>query len=155
MSKYEHEFVHMMDDIDKVIDSTTIPLHRKILINYRRHGLLEVSGRYDELLQPEMTVRHPHYRLFEGGAATILDGMDEVRNFYRLLADIDMLVMWTGKQKMAVSDWGFAGEAEFSQFVPGKMLGDNVLAMMALTRLRSFAALSKSPRGSALRSPTK
>ncbi|WP_066300241.1 hypothetical protein [Arthrobacter luteolus] len=127
-TQYEHEFVHMMDDIDKVIDSTTIPLHRKILINYRRHGLLEVSGRYDELLQPEMTVRHPHYRLFEGGAATILDGMDEVRNFYRLLADIDMLVMWTGKQKMAVSDWGFAGEAEFSQFVPGKMLGDNVFA---------------------------
>ena len=34
--------------------------------------------------------------------------------------------MWTGRQKMAVADWGFAGEAEFSQFVPGKILSGNV-----------------------------
>lgn len=127
---YEHEFVHMMDDIDTIIDATTNPLHRKILINYRRHGLLEVSGFYDELLQPNMTVRHPHYRIFEGGEGVILDGMDEVRTFYQTLADLDMLVMWTGNQKMAVADWGFAGEAEFSQFVPGKMLGDNVFGSL-------------------------
>lgn len=127
---YEREFVAMMDDIDTLIDSTSDPLHRKILINYRRHGLLEVSGRYEELLAENMTVRHPHYRVFEGGAGVILDGMDEVRNFYRTLADIDMLVMWTGKQKMAVADWGFAGEAEFSQFVPGGMLGDNVFGSL-------------------------
>lgn len=129
-TQYEHEFVHMMDDIDEIIDATENPLHRKILINYRRHGLLEVSGRYDELLQENMTVRHPHYRIFEGGEGVILDGMEDVRNFYKMLADIDMLVMWTGKQKMAVADWGFAGEAEFSQFVPGKMLGDNVFSSL-------------------------
>ncbi|MFT4395240.1 hypothetical protein ACLTEW_09940 [Gordonia lacunae] len=38
---YEEEFVHMMDDVDVLIDTLTNPLHRKILINYRRHGLLE------------------------------------------------------------------------------------------------------------------
>lgn len=129
-TQYEHEFVHMMDDIDDIIETTANPLHRKILINYRRHGLLEVSGRYDDLLQENMTVRHPHYRIFEGGEGVILDGMEDVRNFYKMLADIDMLVMWTGKQKMAVADWGFAGEAEFSQFVPGKMLGDNVFSSL-------------------------
>lgn len=129
-TQYEHEFVHMMDDIDDIIDATTNPLHRKILINYRRHGLLEVSGRYDELLAENMTVRHPHYRIFEGGEGVILDGMDTVRTFYKTLADVDMLVMWTGAQKMAVADWGFAGEAQFSQFVPGKMLGDNVFSSL-------------------------
>lgn len=129
-TQYEHEFVHMMDDIDSIIDSTSNPLHRKILINYRRHGLLEVSGRYDELLAENMTVRHPHYRIFEGGEAVILDGMEQVHDFYKMLADIDMLVMWTGKQKMAVADWGFAGEAEFSQFVPGNMMGDNVFGSL-------------------------
>lgn len=127
---YEEEFVHMMDDVDVLIDTLTNPLHRKILINYRRHGLLEVSGRYDELLAPNMTVAHPHYRLFEGGQGTILDGMETVRAFYQQLAEMDMLVMWTGKQKMAVHDWGFAGEAEFSQFVPGALLGDNVFGSM-------------------------
>lgn len=128
---YEREFVAMMDDVDTLIDSLENPLHRKILINYRRHGLLEVSGRYDELLQPNMTVEHPHYRLFEGGEAVILDGMDAVRTFYETLAAVDMLVMWTGKQHMAVHDWGFAGEAEFSQFVPeSAMGGDNVFGDM-------------------------
>ncbi len=57
----------MMDDVDDLIDTLENPRHRKILINYRRHGLLEVSGRYEELLAPNMTVPHPHYRLFEGG----------------------------------------------------------------------------------------
>lgn len=123
---YEHEFVAMMDDVDRLIDQTQNPLHRKILINYRRHGLLEVSGRYEELLAPNMTVEHPHYRIFESGEAVILDGMDTVRSFYQSLAEIDMLVMWTGKQHMAVGDFGFSGEAEFSQFVPAAMLGDNV-----------------------------
>ncbi|MDR2256517.1 MAG: hypothetical protein LBE25_11020 [Arthrobacter sp.] len=129
-TEFEHEFVHMMDDIDAIIDATTNPLHRKILINYRRHGLLEVSGYYQELLQPNMTVEHPHYRIFEGGPGTILDGMEQVAEFYKTLADMDMLVMWTGKQKMAVSDWGFAGEAEFSQFVPGHLLGDDVFGSL-------------------------
>lgn len=111
-----------------LIDATTNALHPKILINYRRHGLLEASGRYDELLAPEMTVRHPYYRIFEGGEGVILDGMDQVRSFCKMLADMDMLVMWTGKQKISVGDYGFSGEAEFSQFVPGKILGDNVFS---------------------------
>lgn len=127
-TSYEEEFVHQMDDIEDLIEQTENPLHRKILVNYRRHGMLEVSGRYDDLLKPDMTVDHPHYRIFEGGEATILDGMDAVRTFYKTLEEINMLVMWTGRQKMAVGDFGFAGEAEFSQFVPGKLLGDNVFA---------------------------
>lgn len=104
-----------------------------VLINYRRHGLLEVAGRYTELLAPTMTVEHPRYHIIEGGKTTILDGMDQVRGFYEMLAKLDMLVMWTGRQKMAVHDWGFAGEAEFSQFVPGKMLGDNVFGSVGGT----------------------
>ncbi|WP_419229208.1 hypothetical protein [Gordonia sp. CPCC 205515] len=121
----------MMDDVDSLIDAETNPLHRTILINYRRHGLLEVSGRYEDLLAPNMTVAHPHYRIFEGGQGVILDGMEAVRAFYRQLEELDMLVMWTGKQSMAVHDWGFAGEAEFSQFVPGALLGDNVFDAVA------------------------
>ncbi|MGV9710345.1 hypothetical protein ACWDTI_06750 [Gordonia sp. NPDC003424] len=129
-TSYEEELVHMMDDIDALIENLDNPVHRRIIVNYRRHGLLEVSGRYTELLAEDMTVRHPHYRIFEGGQGVILDGLDQVHQFYATLADMDMLVMWTGRQKMAVADWGFAGEAEFNQFVPGKMLGDNVFGSM-------------------------
>ncbi|WOO86301.1 uncharacterized protein LOC62_07G009783 [Vanrija pseudolonga] len=126
LNSYEREFVAMMNDVDALIDGDLPPKHRKILVNYRRHGLLEVAGRYDELLKPTMTIEEPRYRVIEGGKTVVLDGMATVRGFYETLAALDMLVMWTGRQKMAVHDWGFAGEAEFSQFVPGKMLGDDV-----------------------------
>ncbi|GAB2644904.1 hypothetical protein GCM10027068_25620 [Prescottella soli] len=126
MSKYEHEFVHMMDGVEKQIDSLENPHHRKILKNYRRHALLEVSGRYREILSPDMTVEEPVYRLFENGQSIVLDGMQQVEAFYQALAETDTLVMWTGDSKFAVSDHGFSGETLFSQFVPGRILGDGV-----------------------------
>ncbi len=126
MSKYEHEFVHMMDGVEKQIDSLENPHHRKILKNYRRHALLEVSGRYQEILSPDMTVEEPVYRLFENGQSIVLDGMQQVETFYQALAETDTLVMWTGDSKFSVSDHGFSGETLFSQFVPGRILGDGV-----------------------------
>ena len=58
------------------------PHHRAILKNYRMHGLLEVAGRYEDLLAPDKTVEEPHAaRLHEGGQSLILDGMDQVRGF--------------------------------------------------------------------------
>ncbi|GAA2920188.1 hypothetical protein JOD62_000413 [Microbacterium keratanolyticum] len=131
MGRFDDEFVAQMDDVDRLIERTEDPLHRRILINFRRHGLLEVSGRYDELLAPEMTVEHPVYRLFEDGEAILLDGMDQVRGFYQSLAEIDMLVMWIKDAKIAVGDWGFAGEVLFSQFIPGRMMSGKVFSNVA------------------------
>ncbi|KAL1404851.1 hypothetical protein Q8F55_008462 [Vanrija albida] len=143
LNSYEREFVAMMDDVDVLIDGELSDKHRKILVNYRRHGLLEVSGLYDELLKPNMTIEEPRYRVIEGGKTVVLDGMKAVRGFYETLAALDMLVMWTGRQKMAVHDWGFAGEAEFSQFVPGKMLGDDVFGSIGNDPTAAPAASSK------------
>ncbi|MFE7215392.1 hypothetical protein ACFY0A_44695 [Streptomyces sp. NPDC001698] len=126
MSRYEHDFTHMFADLEKQIAETDNPRHRAILKNYRLHGLLEVSGRYKELLAPNMTVEHPHYRLHEGGTSVILDGMAQVTAFYQSLVEANALVMWVNKHDIAVNDHGFAGEVEFSAFMPGAMLGDSV-----------------------------
>ena len=134
---YEREFVHMMDDIDRLIDSTTEPLHRKILINYRRHGLLEVSSRYEELLDPTMTARHPQYRLFEGGQGVILEGMEQVKGFYRMLADMDMLVMWTGKQRMAVFRLGVCRRGRVQSVRSGQDAGRERLQLAGRRRGRA------------------
>lgn len=131
MSRYEYEFVHQMDDVEDLLERTENPLHRKILANYRRHGLLEVSGRYEEILAPEMTVEEPEYRLFEGGESIILSGMDAVRGFYKSLAETNTLVMWTGRQRLSVADWGFSGDVLFSQFVPGRLMADSVFGSVA------------------------
>ena len=128
MSRYEHDFVNMFAGLEKQIADTDNPHHRAILKNYRRHGLLEVSGRYQELLAPDMTVEHPHYRLHEGGQSIILDGMPQVTAFYESLAEANALVMWVNQQDIAVNDHGFSGEVEFYAFVPAPMLSDNPFA---------------------------
>lgn len=127
-SRYEHAFVNMFASLERQIANTDNPRHRAILKNYRLHGLLEVSGRYKELLAPNMTVEHPHYRLHEGGRSIILDGMEQVTAFYESLVAANALVMWVNQQDIAVNDHGFSGEVEFCAFVPAPMLGDSPFA---------------------------
>lgn len=128
MSRYEHAFTNMFASLEKQIADTDNPHRRAILKNYRMHGLLEVSGRYPELLAPSMTVEHPQYRLHEAGQSIVLDGMPEVTAFYESLATANALVMWVNEQDIAVNDHGFSGEVEFYAFVPAPMLGERAFA---------------------------
>ena len=121
-STYEASFVGMMDSLDELVRSTDNPHHRAILLNYRRHGLLEVSQRYPELMAAEMMVEHPVYRMSEGGNAVVLDGREAVAGFYQELQETGSIVLWPVEQKIAVADWGFAAEALFHHFVPGSLL---------------------------------
>jgi hypothetical protein len=128
MSRYEHEFVTMFAGLEKQLENIDNPRHRAILKNYRRHGLLEVAGRFNEFLTPEMTVEEPVYRLHEGGQSIVLDGMAQVRGFYESLVAADALVMWVADQDIAVNDHGFSGEVVFNAFVPAPMLGDSAFS---------------------------
>ncbi|MCZ2826183.1 MULTISPECIES: hypothetical protein [unclassified Modestobacter] len=129
MSRYDDAIGAHARELEKVIGDMDDPRHRAILANYRMHGLLEVSGRYRELLAPEMTVEHPHYRLHEGGQSIILDGMAQVTAFYESLAAANALVMWVGDNDLAVNDHGFSGEVEFYGFMPAPMLaGESAFA---------------------------
>jgi hypothetical protein len=96
--------------------------HRAILENYRRHALLEVAGRWQEILVPAMTVDHPVYWVPINGVSTKLDGMDAVAKFDAGLVDGGMNVFGPVHQKIAVADWGFAAEALFQQHVSGQQL---------------------------------
>jgi hypothetical protein len=78
---------------DELLRTVENPRHRAILGNYRRHALLEVSGRYEEILTPAMTVAHPVYRLTEGPHTIVLDGHDQVREFYAGLVAAGAIVM--------------------------------------------------------------
>ncbi|PXY23205.1 hypothetical protein DI005_17360 [Prauserella sp. PE36] len=128
MSRYEQEFVTMFAGLEKQLESIDNPRHRAILKNYRRHGLLEVAGRYRELLAPDMTVEHPQYRLHEGGQSIVLDGMAEVTAFYESLLAANAMVMWVADQDIAVNDHGFSGEVVFKAFVPAPMLGESAFS---------------------------
>lgn len=100
----------------RVVDN---PRHRHILKNYRRHGLLEVSGRWREILDPRMTAEHPVYRMFEGGQYRVLDGMDAVSGFYRSITDDKLNVFGPLEEDVAVTDDGIFAEAVFARVVRG------------------------------------
>ena len=42
--------------VDKLLETTENPRHRFLLQAFGRHRYLEVSGRYEEILAPDMTV---------------------------------------------------------------------------------------------------
>ncbi len=112
----------IFDHTDALLARTVNPLHRKILINWRRHACLEIMGRYEELVAPDMTVPHPIYRLHNETGTTVLDGMDAVVGFYRRMTESGATVMGMTDDRIAVNDWGFAIESTFLHFYPGKVL---------------------------------
>jgi hypothetical protein len=107
---------------DELLKATENPRHRKILKNFRRHAMLEVAGRWPEILVPEMTVPHPVYRIYEAGKLMILDGMNDVRNFYRTMAESGANVFGPIEEVVMVSDWGLAIESYFGGHVKGSAL---------------------------------
>tara|TARA_R110002110_G_scaffold70800_1_gene189505 strand:- start:35819 stop:36406 length:588 start_codon:yes stop_codon:yes gene_type:complete len=102
---------------DTLLKTTTKPLHRRILENYRRHAMLEVSGRYHEIFLPEMTVEKPFYRVATPVGIMDLDGETAVKGFYQSLIDSGTTVMLLEEENIIVSDWGFASEALYKIFM--------------------------------------
>jgi hypothetical protein len=121
VSRFEADFLASMAAVDAAIEATADPHRRAILENYRRHVYLEVSGRIDEILSPEMTVEHPHYRISWAGRVRVLDGAAEVRAFYEELGHAEA-VLWNTDERVAVADWGFAAELTLHQLLPGTAL---------------------------------
>ncbi|QXJ20972.1 hypothetical protein AGRA3207_001774 [Actinomadura graeca] len=107
------------EGVDAALAVAGDPRHRHMLKNYRRHALLEVSGHWEDILVPAMTVAHPLYRLTERGRTLVCDGMEEVRAFYKEIVESGSNVFGALEEKVAVSDYGIFIEAVFAQIVRG------------------------------------
>jgi hypothetical protein len=108
---------------DRLLETTTDPLHRQILENYRRHAILEVCGMWEEIFTPEMTVEYPiYYYNVTGFAGNKAEGPDEVHAIYRMLAETGAGVQVVEDERLMVSDWGFASEAVFNSYYRGHTL---------------------------------
>lgn len=95
------------------------PHQRRILENYRRHVLLEVAGRWEEIFVPEMTVESPLYVVNRTHQRTVLDGRGPVREFYADQAKDGGHVTVIEDENLAVADWGIATEVTLNKYVPG------------------------------------
>ena len=58
MNRFEQAIYDCMKPTARLLDETTNPLHRAMLLNFWRHVLLEGAGRYDELIAEDMMSRN-------------------------------------------------------------------------------------------------
>lgn len=109
---------------DRLLASSwlTDPRLRAMVENVRVHGMLEVSGRWEDILSPKLTVPHPKYIVSEGDSTEVFDGMDAVRHFYGDMTEAGLHVLVPYIEQMAVADWGVTFESLLSHTIPGHLM---------------------------------
>jgi hypothetical protein len=108
--------------IEELLEITEKPLHRAIVRNYFRHALLEISGYWEDILVPELTIDEPVYRISERGVVHSLVGHEAVLGFYREVFETKQNVMAARATNMSVGDFGVITEAVFNHMTPGEIL---------------------------------
>ena len=59
MNRFEQGVYECMDATSELLETTTKPLHRAMLLNFWRHVHLEGAGEYEQIVAPDMMVDEP------------------------------------------------------------------------------------------------
>jgi hypothetical protein len=118
MSK--RDITNVPRELDELIRSSTSDRHRHMLENVRRHYLLELTGRIDEIFAADMTVEHPVYYLDLDGTSRTLRGQAEVKAFYQEVAGV---VFTCEATSHAITDDAYWFESWFNFYLPGAAIG--------------------------------
>ncbi|MCC8955413.1 hypothetical protein H8B02_18845 [Bradyrhizobium sp. Pear77] len=121
----KHDVTKTNIAIERLLETTTTPRHRFLLMAYHRHRYLEIAGRYEEIFAPEMMSENPAYHVHAGGNHVKLVGQDAVKNLYRTWADTNQSIFYTENEQIAVADNFVASTSIFSQQVSGSALALN------------------------------
>jgi hypothetical protein len=119
MNRFEQAVHDCMIPTAKLLDQTTKPLHRAMLLNFWRHVHLEGAGEYGQIVAPDMMVDHPVYRVTWGATPAVIEGKDGVLGFYHSVGEA---VLWHSDDRLAVGDWGICDELTFHQLAVGSDL---------------------------------
>jgi len=116
MNRFEQAVQDCMKPTARLLEATTKPLHRAILLNFWRHVHLEGAGEYDRIVADDMMVERPVYRVSWGTNPAVIEGKDGVLGFYRSVGEA---VLWHSDDRLAVEDWGICDEITFHQLASG------------------------------------
>jgi hypothetical protein len=120
MNRFEQAVYDCMIPTAALLEQTTKPLHRAILLNWWRHVHLEGAGEFDKIVAPDMMVEHPVYRVTWGANPAVIEGKEGVIAFYTSVGES---VLWHSDDRLAVGDWGVSDEITFHQLARGSDLG--------------------------------
>jgi hypothetical protein len=116
MNRFEQAVYVCMIPTAELLNRTTDPLHRAILLNFWRHVHLEGAGEYEQIVAPDMMVDEPVYRVTWGANPAVIRGKEGVLAFYRSVGEA---VLWHSDDRLAVADWGICDEITFHQLARG------------------------------------
>jgi YD repeat-containing protein len=116
MNRFEQAVQDCMIPTARLLDQTTNPLHRAILLNFWRHVHLEGSGQYERIVAPDMMVDRPVYRVTWGANPAVIEGKAGVVAFYNAVGES---VLWHSDDRLSVADWGVCDEITFHQLARG------------------------------------
>jgi hypothetical protein len=116
MNRFEQGVYDCMIPTAELVERTTDPLHRAILLNFWRHVHLEGAGEFDKIVAPDMMVDNPVYRVTWGANPAVIEGKDGVIAFYESVGEA---VLWHSDDRLAVGDWGICDELTFHQLAAG------------------------------------
>jgi hypothetical protein len=119
MNRFEQGVYDCMAPTAELLEQTTNPLHRAMLLNFWRHVHLEGAGEFDKIVAADMMVDHPVYRVTWGVNPAVIEGKDGVLGFYNSVGET---VLWNSDDRLAVADWGICDELTFHQLARGEGL---------------------------------
>jgi hypothetical protein len=116
MNRFERAIYDCMAPTAELLEKTTKPLHRAMLLNFWRHVHLEGAGEYERIMASDMTVDEPVYRVTWGANPAVITGKEGVLDFYNSVGEA---VLWNSDDRLAVGDWGICDELTFHQLARG------------------------------------
>jgi hypothetical protein len=116
MNRFEQGVYDCMIPTAELVERTSDPLHRAMLLNFWRHVHLEGAGEFEKIVAPDMMVDHPVYRVTWGANPAVIEGKDGVIAFYESVGEA---VLWHSDDRLAVGDWGICDELTFHQLAAG------------------------------------
>src|SRR3954447_25665962 len=116
VNRFEKAVYECMRPTAELLDRTTSPLQRAILLNWWRHVHLEGAGEFERIVAPDMMVEHPVYRVTWGANPKVIEGKDGVLGFCKSVGEA---VLWHSDDRISVGDWGVSDELTFHQLARG------------------------------------
>ncbi len=111
--------------VDRLLAVTENPRHRFMLTAYARHRALEVAGRYQEIVKPDMMSAKAVYHLKALGNDVTLVGPERIAGLYRLWAQTHQSIFYIEEEEIMVSDHYITSVTTGYQQVLGKTLREN------------------------------
>jgi hypothetical protein len=123
----KHDITKTNIAITRLLEKTTNPRHRFLLMAYDRHRNLEMAGRYEEIFAPEMMVEKPVYHFHANKTNANLEGQDAVKRLYHMWAETNQSIFYAENEQVAVADNFVASVVTIYQQVAGKALTMNTV----------------------------